>query len=152
MRHDAANSEFGAGIAIIGMSCILPGGVNSHAELWKFLCDGRDAIVDVPKDRWNNDAVYDSDPGTPGMTPTRRGGFVPDIAAFDAGFFGISPREAAVMDPQQRMLLETAWRALEDAGVQVGRLRGSRTGVYIGISHSDYHGIQKLGRPDIDLH
>ena len=106
----------------------------------------------MPADRWNNAAVYDPDPGKPGKTPTKWGGFVTDIAEFDAAFFGISPREAAVMDPQQRMLLETAWRALEDAGVQIDKLPGTDTGVFIGISHSDYHGIQKFGRPDIDVH
>ena len=152
MQEDTIHSEFGAGIAIVGMSCILPGGIRSPQELWEFLCDGRDGICEVPHDRWNNDAVFDPDPGKPGKTPTKWGGFVTDIAEFDAAFFGISPREAAVMDPQQRMLLETAWRALEDAGIQVEGLAGSRTGVYIGISHSDYHGIQKFGRPDIDVH
>jgi amino acid adenylation domain-containing protein len=152
MQEDTIHSEFGAGIAIVGMSCILPGGIRSPQELWEFLCAGRDGICEVPRDRWNNDAVFDPDPGKPGKTPTKWGGFVTDIAEFDAAFFGISPREAAVMDPQQRMLLETAWRALEDAGIQVEELAGSRTGVYIGISHSDYHGIQKFGRPDIDLH
>ena len=152
MQQNTAVADFGAGVAIIGMSCILPGGINSPEALWKFLCEGREGISEVPKDRWNNDAVYDSDPGTPGRTSTRRGGFVADIAAFDAAFFGISPREAAVMDPQQRMLLETAWLALEDAGVPMEKLSGSRTGVYVGISHSDYHGIQKFGRPEIDVH
>ena len=120
--------------------------------MWEFLCEGRDGIIEVPADRWNNAAVFDPDPGKPGKTPTKWGGFVTDIAEFDAAFFGISPREAAVMDPQQRMLLETAWRALEDAGVQIDKLPGTDTGVFIGISHSDYHGIQKFGRPDIDVH
>ncbi len=152
MQQDAVVSEFGAGIAIVGMSCILPGGVRSPQALWEFLCEGRDGISEVPADRWNNAAVFDPDPGKPGKTPTKWGGFVKDIAEFDAAFFGISPREAAVMDPQQRMLLETAWRALEDAGVQIDKLPGTDTGVFIGISHSDYHGIQKFGRPDIDVH
>ena len=152
MQQDAVVAEFGAGIAIIGMSCILPAGIKSPQALWDFLCAARDGICEVPKDRWNNDAVYSPDPGTPGKTATKWGGFITDIAEFDAGFFGISPREAAVMDPQQRMLLESAWRALEDAGIQVEAISGSSTGVYVGISHSDYHGIQKFGRPDIDLH
>lgn len=152
MRQDAIVSEFGVGIAIVGMSCILPSGINSSQALWDFLCEGRDGISEVPADRWNNAAVFDPDPGKPGKTPTRWGGFVSNIAEFDAAFFGISPREAAVMDPQQRMLLETAWRALEDAGLQIDKLPRSDTGVFIGISHSDYHGIQKFGRPDIDVH
>ena len=152
MGDRALTAEFGNGIAIVGMGCILPGGVDGPAALWRFLCEGKEAIGEVPSDRWNNAAVFDPDPGTPGKTVTKRGGFISDIAEFDAAFFGISPREAAVMDPQQRMLLETAWRALEDAGIQVDKLAGSATGVYIGISQSDYHGIQKFGRPDIDLH
>lgn len=134
--------EFGAcGIAVIGMGCVFPGNMNSPEALWQFLREGRDAISEVPRDRWNVDAVYDPVPGTPGKTITRWGGFVEDIRSFDAAFFRISPREAALMDPQQRLLLELAWRALEDAGLQLERIAGSRTGVYIGISHSDYHGI-----------
>src|SRR5581483_231197 len=87
-----------------------------------------------------------------GHAVTRWGGFVEGIDLFDPAFFAISPREAALMDPQQRLLLQTAWRALEDAGIPVSRIAGSRTGVYVGISHSDYHGIQKFGRPEIDVH
>ncbi len=152
MRRTTTDSAFGPGVAIIGMGCLLPGGIDSPQALWKFLCEGREGISEVPPDRWNNTAVYDPDPGTPGRTATRRAGFVTDVAGFDAAFFGISPREAAVMDPQQRMLLETTWLALEDAGVPAEKLSGSKTGVYVGISHSDYHGIQKFGRPEIDVH
>src|SRR5882724_399411 len=141
-----------AGIAIIGMGCLFPGGINSPEALWQFLSEGRDAIIEVPPDRWNVDQVYDPDARVPGKSITRWGGFVPDIQKFDPSFFGISPREAAMMDPQQRMLLETAWRALEDAGVQLDRIAGSRTGVYVGISHSDYHEIQKFGRFEMDVH
>ena len=108
--------------------------------------EGGDAVVDVPADRWNAAAVYDPEPGTAGKAASRCAGLLHDVADFDAGFFGISPREAAVMDPQQRMLLEVAWRALEDAGMPVESLAGTRTGVYVGISHSDYHGIQQFGR------
>src|SRR5262245_54697572 len=152
MNQPAPVSEPESGIAIVGMSCILPGGIDSIEALWKFLCDGRDAITEVPADRWNNKAVYDPDPGVPGKTSTRWGGFVHDIGSFDAGFFGISPREAAVMDPQQRMLLEAAWRAFEDGGFQIERLAGSRTGVYIGISYCDYNAIQRFERSEIDVH
>ena len=141
-----------SGVAIIGMGCVLPGGIDSPEMLWRFLCEGRDAITAVPPDRWNADLVYDPDPSVPGKAVTRWGGFVRDIAAFDPAFFGISPREAAMMDPQQRMLLETAWRALEDAGLRLDAISGSRTGVYVGISHSDYHEIQKFGRYEIDVH
>ncbi|MBI3436736.1 MAG: polyketide synthase, partial [Proteobacteria bacterium] len=152
MQIPSTGSDYGAGIAIVGIGCILPGGVDSPEGLWQFLCAGGDAIIEVPTSRWNVDSVYDPDPGTPGKSVTRWGGFVENIDGFDAAFFGISPREAAVMDPQQRMLLETAWRAIEDAGIAVEKIAGTRTGVYIGISHSDYHGIQKFGRFDIDVH
>src|SRR5258707_5162810 len=112
-------------IAIVGIGCLLPGGIDSPAALWRFLAAGGDAVIDVPADRWNVDAFYDPEPGTPGKTVSRRGAFLADVAAFDAGFFGISPREAAVMDPQHRLLLENAWRALEDAGVPPRRPPGS---------------------------
>jgi amino acid adenylation domain-containing protein len=150
--HSPISSDHDDSIAIIGMSCILPGGTDSLDAMWQALCGSYDAISEVPPERWNLDSVYDPDPGVPGKTVTRWGGFVKDIEAFDAAFFGISPREASVMDPQQRMLLETSWRALEDAGIPANKLAGSRTGVYIGISHSDYHGIQKYGRHEIDVH
>src|SRR5579862_1534775 len=149
--HHAAQAG-ATSFAIVGIGCILPGNINSPQALWDFLCQRGDAISEVPSDRWNLDLVYDRDPGIPGKAVTRWGAFVSDIGAFDAGFFGISPREAAVMDPQQRLLLEAAWRAFEDAGTPLDKVAGSRTGVYIGISHSDYHEIQKFGRYEIDVH
>src|SRR5262245_31832756 len=139
-------------IAIVGIGCVLPGGIDSADALWRFLREGRDAVVEVPSERWNVDAVYDPRPGTAGKTVSRWAGLLDDIAAFDAGFFGISPREAAVMDPQQRLLLEVAWRALEDSGIAAETLTGSNTGVYVGVSHSDYHAIQQFGRRQIDIH
>lgn len=144
--------ELGDRIAIVGMGCILPGGIDSPQTLWDFLWAGREAMTDVPADRWNVDAIYDPVPGTAGKTPVRRGAFLDSISDFDPAFFNLSPREAAVMDPQQRLLLEAAWRALEDAGIPPERLAGSSTGVYVGISHSDYHAIQKFGRRQIDVH
>jgi amino acid adenylation domain-containing protein len=152
MLHTAGFSKSTDQIAIIGIGCSFPGGAESPHSLWQFLCGGGDAVVDVPADRWNVDAVYDPTPGTPGKTVCRRAGLLHDVASFDAGFFEISPREAALMDPQQRLLLQVAWRALEDAGIPAESLAGSRTGVYIGTSHSDYHGIQQFGRRQIDVH
>jgi amino acid adenylation domain-containing protein len=139
-------------VAIVGMACILPGGVISPESLWTLLCEGRDAIIEVPADRWTLDGVYAADPQMPGRAVTRWGGFIEGVDLFDPAFFGISPREGALMDPQQRLLLQTAWRALEDAGIPAAQIAGSPTGVYIGISHSDYHGIQKFGRYEIDVH
>src|SRR5262245_8507984 len=152
MLHPAGISKSTEQVAIVGIGCSFPGGIESPDALWQFLSGGGDAVVEVPADRWNVDAVYDPTPGTPGKAVTRRAGLLRDVAAFDAGFFGISPREAALMDPQQRLLLQVAWRALEDAGIPAERLVGSSTGVYIGVSHSDYHGIPQFGRRQIDVH
>ncbi|MDC0667760.1 non-ribosomal peptide synthetase/type I polyketide synthase [Nannocystis radixulma] len=124
-------------IAIIGLACRLPRGIDDPAAFWQLLRDGGDLIGPFPE-RWDTDALYDPDPDVPGKTYAREGGFLTDLAGFDAAFFGISPREASAMDPQQRLLLETAWDALEHAGLRPADLRGSSTGVYIGGSHSDY--------------
>src|SRR4051812_13842366 len=101
-------------IALIGIGCRFPGGANDPASFWKLLCDGVDAITEIPEDRWNIGAFYDEDVNTWGMTHHRYGGFVDGIDQFDPEFFGISPREAPAIDPQQRLLLELAWEALED--------------------------------------
>jgi amino acid adenylation domain-containing protein len=152
MSRDVGASESSDRIAIVGMACALPGGIDSPLALWQFLRRGGDAVIDIPSDRWNVAAVFDPEPGTPGKAASRWAGLLLDISGFDAGFFGISPREAAVMDPQQRLLLEVAWRALEDAGIPAERLAGTRTGVYVGISHSDYNAIQQFDRRQIDVH
>ncbi len=127
-----AGPEHGA-IAIVGMGCRFPGGVNSPNEFWQLMIEGRDAIVDVPPDRWDIRKYFDPDPNKPGKMYTRSGGFLQQrIDQFDAQFFGISPREAACTDPQQRLLLEVAWEALEDAGLVPEGIAGSDAGVYIG--------------------
>ncbi|HEU5474633.1 MAG TPA: beta-ketoacyl synthase N-terminal-like domain-containing protein [Actinophytocola sp.] len=126
-------------VAIVGLGCRLPGGVANPAELWQALLDGIDAIREVPADRWNAAEWLDPDPRAAGKMVTRRGGFLDDVAGFDAGLFRVSPAEAAHMDPQQRMALEVAWAALEDARIAPDGLSGSRTGVFLGTMAQEYH-------------
>jgi acyl transferase domain-containing protein/SAM-dependent methyltransferase len=126
-------------VAIIGMGLRFPGGAVDERSFWELLQNGVDAIGPVPADRWDNEALYDPDPAAPGKVTTRFGGFLNDIYQFDAHFFGISPREAETMDPQQRLLLEVTWEALETAGQSPDRLFGTQTGVFLGISNSDYY-------------
>ena len=125
-------------IAIIGIGCRFPGGVNTPEDLWKMMMDGLDGIVDIPPDRWDIGAYYDPNPEALGKMYTRRGGMLTTIDQFEPQFFGISPREAMGMDPQQRLLLETSWEALERAGQDPHKLVGSQTGVFVGIGSSDY--------------
>ncbi|NEO43440.1 MAG: acyltransferase domain-containing protein [Moorea sp. SIO4A3] len=124
-------------IAIIGIGCRFPGAKNPDS-FWQLLRNGVDAITEVPSDRWDVDAFYNPTPATTAKTSTRWGGFLESVDQFEPSFFGISSREAQWVDPQQRLILEVAWEALENAGLVAANLAGSKTGVFIGISHSDY--------------
>ncbi|MEM7344954.1 MAG: beta-ketoacyl synthase N-terminal-like domain-containing protein, partial [Chloroflexota bacterium] len=125
-------------IAIIGMGCRLPGGVQTPDEFWQLLVNGVETVTDIPTDRWDVSAYYDPTPDTPGKMYTRQGAFLKQVDQFDPQFFGISPREAVGMDPQQRLLLEVSWEALEQAGQAPERLQRTPTGVFIGLGSDDY--------------
>jgi len=137
--HQEAQKE---GIAIIGIGCRFPGGANDTESFWKLLVEGREVVSEVPADRWNVERFFDGEPGLAGKTVAKRGGFLDGIDQFDPQFFGISPREAPYIDPQQRLLLETAWEAIEDAGMVLDLEKGTDIGVFVGISHNDYQGLQ----------
>ena len=125
-------------VAIIGMACRLPGGIDSPDRMWQALLAGQDFVTTIPENRWDADEYYDPEPGVPGRSVSKWGAFLDDVAGFDADFFGISEREATAVDPQHRLLLETAWEAIEHAGIDPASLKDSRTGVFMGMTAGDY--------------
>ena len=145
--------ERASGFAIVGYAARFPGAADTDA-FWQVLREGRDAISEVPQDRWDADEFFDSDPDAPGKVVTRRAGFVDDVTGFDAPFFGMSAREVRLLDPQHRILLETAWRAVEHSGTAPTALANTNTGVFIGLSTHDYLGMASddLTYPEIEAY
>ena len=142
MATESNDAEGTFPVALIGLACRFPGAADLE-KFWSLLKEARDGVGEIPDDRWDVEAYFDPDPTKPGKMYTRAGGFIADIDKFDAGFFGISPREARRIDPQQRLLLELTWEALESAGIVPERLAGSQSGVFVGISLSDYAAMQR---------
>ena len=135
-------------IAIVGMGMRFPGGVHDAEGFSELLWSARDAVTEIPPQRWSLDTLYAEDPDQPGKMTTRHGAFLTDVDQFDAEFFGISPREAASMDPQQRLILEVGWEALEDSGRSPMGLSGAKVVVYLGIANGDY-GRALFAHPDM---
>ncbi|OBF27071.1 polyketide synthase [Mycobacterium sp. ACS1612] len=139
-------------VAVVGIGCRFPGGVVGPEAYWTFLANGGDAISEIPPDRWNADEFYDPDTFAPGRMSSKWGGFISDVGGFDADFFGISPREAEAMDPQQRVMLEVAWEALEHAGIAPDQLAGTRAAVMMGVYYTEYQGISAANPDNIDAY
>ena len=139
-------------IAIVGVGLRLPGGAHNEASLWRMLAEGVDTVTEIPKERWDVDAYYDPDPDKPGKMNVRRGAFLRDVDRFDAEFFFVSPREAVAMDPQQRLLLEVSWEALENSAIAPASLFGGRTGVFVGMSNTDYWRMVYRDEQQIDAY
>ena len=137
-------------IAVIGMAGRFPGCADLESY-WKLLAEGRDAVSEIPSERWNLEEFYSADPEAPGKIVSRNGGFLRRVDEFDASFFNVSPREAELMDPQQRLLLEMHWEALEHAGIGAHRLRETACGIFVGLTSHDYETLQVAGGSEDDL-
>ena len=148
-----ATQGMGEGFAIVGYALRVPGAADAD-EFWDVLREGRDAVSEVPQDRWDVEEFFDPDPEAPGKIATRRGGFIDDVTGFDASFFGLSTREAIWIDPQHRLLLETAWQALEHSGTAPSALANTKAGVFIGLSTHDYLGMmsEELSYAEIEAY
>nr|WP_051791384.1 type I polyketide synthase [Amycolatopsis jejuensis] len=149
-RLEEAESGRQEAVAIVGMACRFPGGIGSPEDLWQLVVSGADGITAFPADRGWDLGVLAGDGH--GRSATTEGGFLDDIAGFDAAFFGISPREALAMDPQQRLLLETSWESVERSGIDPETLRGSRTGVFVGTNGQDYANLVLASGEDVEGH
>src|ERR1700738_2685926 len=125
-------------VAVIGMACRLPGGLDSPELLWEALLRGDDFVTEIPPDRWDIDEYYDPEPGVPGRSICKWGAFMDTLGGFDADFFGITEKEATARDPQHRLLMETSWEAMEHAGMTPQQIADSLAGVFIGLNHGDY--------------
>ncbi|WP_276002037.1 type I polyketide synthase, partial [Mycobacterium shimoidei] len=139
-------------VAVVGIGCRFPGGAAGPEKYWNLLANGKDAISEIPPDRWNADEFYDPDQFAPGRMSSKWGGFLPDVAGFDADYFGISPREAEAMDPQQRLMLEVAYEALEHAGIVPDQLSGIRAAVMMGVYYTEYQTISAANPDSIDAY
>ncbi|MCK6593253.1 MAG: polyketide synthase, partial [Polyangiaceae bacterium] len=132
------------------MGCRFPGGATDLEGFWKLIDAGADAVREVPKDRWDVDALYDPDPDAPGKTTTRYGAFLDGVDQFDPAFFGMAPREAQTLDPQQRLLLEVSWEALEHAGLPPARVSGAAAGVFVALITHDYYAMNSFDLEKLD--
>ncbi len=141
------------GFAIVGYALRVPGAADAD-EFWDVLHQGRDAVSEVPRDRWDVEEYYDPDPDAPGKIVSRRAGFIDDVTGFDAAFFGLSKRETMLIDPQHRLLLETAWQAVEHSGTAPSALANTQTGVFVGLGTHDYLGLisEELSPAEIEAY
>ena len=153
MKSVAHPNDQSARFAIVGYAARFPGAPDADG-FWDLLRTGREGISDVPEDRWDIEEFFDPEPGVPGKVVTRRAGFVDDVTGFDAPFFGMSTREVRLMDPQHRLLLETAWQAVEHAGTAPTALADTNTGVFVGLATHDYLGMasDELTYPEIEAY